>query len=30
MGWILGGEMSYNLKNRMVLPKKGGETKKKN
>lgn len=30
MGWIFGGEMCYNPKNRMMLPKKDGETKKKN
>lgn len=28
MGWIFGGEMCYNPKNRMMLPKKGGEIKK--
>lgn len=27
MGWIFGGEMCYNPKNRMMLPKKGGEIK---
>ena len=29
MGWIFGGEMCYNPKNRMMLPKKGGETKRR-
>ena len=29
MGWIFGGEMCYNPKNRMMLPKKGGEIKRR-